>query len=236
MEHSACLPYDIALRIASSLPVRDVCSLGSCSKFWREVCGSDPIWVSLSKQRWPSLHLTEHSQGHGSDLFSKGWKGFFVERHGLMASIATDVVNFVQLRSSFISLELRDYRNAIEMFITPDFELKDVELFLFKPESNVLINFAGLFYCISYLRVPFDRVMEALESCNISERQVFVRWSKLVGRPHTCILEVESCSCWIALGDLVSGKEEEVLQVLRQEPLFQPLVQVKICAAELDEA
>ncbi|GAB4843559.1 hypothetical protein Ancab_013523 [Ancistrocladus abbreviatus] len=129
----------------------------------------------------------------------QGWKGFFVERHGLMASIATDVVNFVQLRSSFISLKIRDYGNAIEMFIIPDFEFKDVELFLFKPKSNVLINFAVLFYCINYLRVP--------------------HWG-----PFYAILGAQSTLVWmIALGDLVSGKEEEVLQV-------------KIYAAELDEA
>ncbi|KAL6581869.1 hypothetical protein OROMI_005883 [Orobanche minor] len=49
------LPDDIALKIASSLQVIDVCSLGSCSRFWRDLCGSDYVWEALCKDRWCGL-------------------------------------------------------------------------------------------------------------------------------------------------------------------------------------
>lgn len=39
------------------LKVPDVCSLGSCSRFWRELCESDCVWASLCRDRWPALDL-----------------------------------------------------------------------------------------------------------------------------------------------------------------------------------
>ena len=36
--------------------VRDLCALGCCSKFWRQLCFSDSIWHSLVTNRWPLLH------------------------------------------------------------------------------------------------------------------------------------------------------------------------------------
>ncbi|POO02380.1 F-box domain containing protein [Trema orientale] len=47
------LPNDITLKIASLLRVLDLCALGSCSRFWRELCKSDYLWESLAKERWP---------------------------------------------------------------------------------------------------------------------------------------------------------------------------------------
>lgn len=32
-----------------------MCSLGSCSRFWRELCGSDCVWEGLCKDRWPLI-------------------------------------------------------------------------------------------------------------------------------------------------------------------------------------
>ncbi|XP_027116076.1 uncharacterized protein [Coffea arabica] len=55
------LPDDIALKIALSLQVSDVCSLGSCSRFWRELCGSDHVWEALCRDRWPAIDLDEES-------------------------------------------------------------------------------------------------------------------------------------------------------------------------------
>lgn len=39
----------------------DVCSLGSCSRFWRELCGSDCVWEALCRDRWPAIDLHEES-------------------------------------------------------------------------------------------------------------------------------------------------------------------------------
>ncbi|KAH9765621.1 F-box domain-containing protein [Citrus sinensis] len=52
----SCLPEDIAFKIISFLEESEVCALGCCSRFWRNLCGSDCIWESLSKQRWPLLN------------------------------------------------------------------------------------------------------------------------------------------------------------------------------------
>ena len=35
--------------------VTDLCALSSCSRFWRELCGSDILWEPLFKERWPLL-------------------------------------------------------------------------------------------------------------------------------------------------------------------------------------
>ncbi|ONI32398.1 hypothetical protein PRUPE_1G365500 [Prunus persica] len=55
------VPEDVALQIASFLQVPDLCSLASCSRLWRELCGSDCIWESLVRDRWPSLELSDGS-------------------------------------------------------------------------------------------------------------------------------------------------------------------------------
>lgn len=38
-----------------------MCSLGSCSRFWRELCGSDCVWECLYRERWPALDLGKDS-------------------------------------------------------------------------------------------------------------------------------------------------------------------------------
>lgn len=41
--------------------VLDVCALGSCSRFWRELCGSDCVWEFLTRERWPLLTFPNNS-------------------------------------------------------------------------------------------------------------------------------------------------------------------------------
>lgn len=36
-----------------------MCALECCSRFWRELCASDCIWESLTRQRWPLLSLLD---------------------------------------------------------------------------------------------------------------------------------------------------------------------------------
>lgn len=48
------------------MKVVDLCSLGSCSRFWWELCGSDKIWESLCKKRWPALALEIESSSYNN--------------------------------------------------------------------------------------------------------------------------------------------------------------------------
>ncbi|KAF6176658.1 hypothetical protein GIB67_034520 [Kingdonia uniflora] len=64
------IPDDIALHIASSLKVSDVCALGSCSRLWRKLCSSDYIWLSLSRNRWPSLDFSKLSSASSTVIQS----------------------------------------------------------------------------------------------------------------------------------------------------------------------
>lgn len=225
------LPYDITFRIASSLSVRDVCALGSCSKFWRELCGSDPIWVSLSKQRWPSLHFSDEnfpiSDSISQPLFM-GWKAFYMNRHQETAGKASSIIKFVEQCSSSVSLEVRDYLKAIEELCSTGLDFKDVELFLFKPELNVFLNLIGLHYCINWLGVPAENVINALEYSKISEKQVSIKWWKLGRWFYGFRLRDESHYRVVSLADLAIHKHE-VLELLYRGAVYEVIrIQISI--------
>ncbi|GMH28442.1 hypothetical protein Nepgr_030285 [Nepenthes gracilis] len=231
------LPYDVTLKIASSLPVRDVCALGSCSKFWRELCGSDCIWISLYKWRWPSLcyssPVSDNTiKSQSSDPLFKDWRKLYIGRHNEMAGGAASVVNSVEQCSSSISLEVGDFLKAIKELCSLQLGFKDVELFLFKPELSALLNLIGLYYCIDWLEVPSDRIMEALESCKITERQVFVKWWKLGRWFFGFRKRDELQSRLVSLGDLAMAKDDELLRVLRRGAVYEVLrVQISVAQA-----
>lgn len=71
-----------------------------------------------------------------------------------MANRATNVVWFVESCSSSESLEVGDHLKAIECLRDMQLGFKDVKVFLFKPNLNVLLNLIGLHYCILWLNVP----------------------------------------------------------------------------------
>uniref|UniRef100_A0A2C9UBW6 F-box domain-containing protein n=1 Tax=Manihot esculenta TaxID=3983 RepID=A0A2C9UBW6_MANES len=146
------LPLDIALKIASTLEVLDVCALGSCSRFWRELCGSDCVWEFLTRERWPLLTFPNNSSS--SDPVIKGWREIYIKMHREMAGKATTVVEFVENCSSSELLEVGDYYKAIEDLCSMQLSFRDVQMFLFKPKLNVLLNLVGLHYCIFCLQVP----------------------------------------------------------------------------------
>ncbi|XP_058210936.1 uncharacterized protein LOC131323254 isoform X3 [Rhododendron vialii] len=160
------IPRDIALKIVSSLQVRDVCSLGSCSRFWRELCGSDSVWESLYRDRWP----TRVPQIKPALM---GWRECYIDKHKEMDRIATDVV---QQFSCTESIDVGQYLSAIKGMCFMELGFGDVQMFFFKPKFSVLINLIGLHYCISWLGVPIVHIWEALDSCKISQREVCVRW------------------------------------------------------------
>ncbi|XP_010241462.1 PREDICTED: uncharacterized protein LOC104586055 [Nelumbo nucifera] len=234
------IPDDIALKIASFLQVTDVCSLGSCSRFWRDLCASDCIWLSFSRERWPSLDFPFQSpvqnvdngqlEEASTDRFSsmKGWKGFYIRRHYEMDNKATAMVKFVEQCSPCKSLEVADYLRAIEDLCLMKMEFKDVQMFLFT-KKNVLLNLIGVHYSIFWLQISADLVMEALCGCHISEQEVCVRWWKLGRWFYGFRLHDESHSRVVSLGDLATAKEDEVFRVLHRGAIHEVLrVQVLV--------
>ncbi|KAF5736932.1 hypothetical protein HS088_TW14G01098 [Tripterygium wilfordii] len=215
------LPDDIALKIASFLQVPELCALGSCSRFWSEICGSDFIWESLSRSRWPFLSEASSSVREAKTL---GWRGFYVDKHKEMAARAGAIIKFVEgCCSPCESLEVGDFLKAIEDLWEMQFGFRDVEVLLFKPGLSVLLNLLGLHYCINCLNVPVEYVMEALLECKISERQVRVQWWKLGRWFYGFRLRDESHSRCISLADLALAKEDKILRVLHRGAIHEVL-------------
>ncbi|GLT99201.1 hypothetical protein SLE2022_166540 [Rubroshorea leprosula] len=233
MKHSehtqTSLPDDIVIKIASFLELPDLCALGCCSRFWRELCRSDFIWKSLSRKRWPFLSLFDDSESKNSefphiiDPSVKGWRRFYIKQHTEMSRRAMSVIKFVEERSPADSLEVGDYLKAIEDMSLMQLGFKDVQMFLFKPRLNVFHNLVGLHYCINWLQVPATYVLEVLQSCEISERQVCVRWWKLGRWSYGFRMRDESHSRWVCLADLATAKEEEVLAILHRGAIHEVL-------------
>ncbi|XP_074348395.1 uncharacterized protein LOC141687127 isoform X2 [Apium graveolens] len=213
------IPDDIALKLVSSLQVWDVCSLGSCSRFWQELCGLDCVWSSLYRDRWPQLLLdnnqdssvldVDHNhQPHHSKTTSKGWRGLYISKHSEMAGKAAMVVKFLENCLNSESIEV---------------------------ETNVLLNLVGLHYCISWLRLPPEHIMEALESCKILERKVCVQWWTLGRWFYGFRMRDESHSREVSLGDVARAKEEEVLAVLYRGAIYE-VFRVRISFAKPSNA
>ncbi|KAM1012324.1 hypothetical protein ACFX13_043197 [Malus domestica] len=230
------VPDDIALQIASLLPVWDLCALGSCSRFWRELCKSDCVWECLVRRRWSLLEFSDHGSSSSSSTAiekptSMGWRSFYIELHNEKAAIAAAVVQFVEKCSSSESLEVGEYQKAMRNLNQLQFGYQDVEMFLFKPKLTVLVNLLGLHYCLNWLRVPAECVLKALQSSRISERQVCVKWWTLGRWSHGYRMRDELCSRCFTLLDFGLAKQEEVLAVLYRGAVHEVL-RVQICVAD----
>lgn len=232
------VPTDIAFKIASLLQESDICALGSCSRFWRELCGCDDIWAGLCKHRWTALDFDKHSvpdfnphhlQQQHLDSNLKGWRGFYVNKHHEMASKADAVIAFLEQCISSESIEVNHYLVAMQNMNAMQFGFRDVVLFFFKENLHVLLNLAGMHYCIAWLGVPAEHVMEALNSCKISDRQICVRWWKLGRWLYGFRLRDESISRRTSLRDLAMTKEQEVLDVLYRGAIHE-VIRVQISA------
>ncbi|KAG9457596.1 hypothetical protein H6P81_002104 [Aristolochia fimbriata] len=224
MPWELAVPYDVALVIASFLQVPELCSLGSCSRFWRELCSSDFIWVSLSRERWPSIDFCDEivrSDERTSE--NMGWKVLYIKWHKVMAGRATGVVQLVKQCSQSGSLEVADYLRAIKELCSTKLAFRDVQLFLFTTEHDVLLNLIGVHYCLFGLGVPAEDVCKALSISHISERQVCVRWWKLGRWFQGFRLRDESRCRRFTLGNLAMAKEEEVMGVLLRGAIHEVL-------------
>lgn len=222
------LPYDISLKIVSSLPAWDVCSLGSSSWFWRELCGSNDVWEVLYQDRWPR-HYSFSPSPSVADIHINGWKGVYKKRHCETANKASALINLVEQCSPTESIEVSDYLSAMRDLSSMEFEFKDVQMFLFKPKLNALLNLVGLHYCITWLQVPADELMEALDISKISEREVCARWWKLGRWFYGFRMKDESCSRQFSLRDFATSKEDEILAVLQRGAIHEVLrVQISV--------
>ncbi|XVF28409.1 hypothetical protein REPUB_Repub15cG0027100 [Reevesia pubescens] len=96
-------------------------------------------------------------------------------------------------------------------------------MLLFKPKLNVFLNLVGLHYCLTILQVPASRVMEALQSSKISDRQVCVNWWKLGRWFYGFRMRDESHSRCVSLEDFATAKDVEVLRVLNRGAIHEVL-------------
>ncbi|XP_020275633.1 uncharacterized protein LOC109850120 [Asparagus officinalis] len=216
---NSSIPDDIGLSIASLLEVPEVCSLGSCSKFWYDLCSSDPLWLQLTLKRWPHLNLDVNAP---PPLF-QGWKRFYISKHKKLARCASVVIKFVEDCTQNESLEVGNYLKAINDLRSIELGFKDVQMFLLARKHNVVLNLIGLHYCVYFLGISPHDMMEALRKCQVFERQVCVNWFKLGRWFYGFRLPDEHRIRRVALGDLAVSKGEEVLCVLNRGAVHEVL-------------
>ncbi|XP_038988716.1 uncharacterized protein LOC113463024 isoform X3 [Phoenix dactylifera] len=187
---SNSLPVDVALNVVSYLETADVCSLGSCSRFWRGLCSSDFVWIALYKRRWPALGAGSQpraSEGGGGGGGGGGgecsgdaealsspqkWRVLYINKHRQIASAVSTVIKFVQQCSQNESLEVGYYLKAVADLGLLELGFEDVQLFLFARKQNVLLNLIGLHYSIFSLAAP-----KSLQLCGSLERDRLVEYS-----------------------------------------------------------
>ncbi|KAG9160090.1 hypothetical protein Leryth_005807 [Lithospermum erythrorhizon] len=185
------LPYDLDFKIVSSL---------------QEVApGSGGIYVGLIL--YGNLYVKIdglHSivlDNQDSEENVKGWRAVYATKHAEMAKKADLILNFLDPDFS-----------SFEGMHSMQFGFQDVEMFFFKPKMNLLLNLAGLHYCIN-----------ALNNLNIQSRQVCVQWWKLGRWHYGHRLQDDMQSREVSLADLAEDKRKEVLSVLHRGAVHEVL-------------
>lgn len=151
-------------------------------------------------------------------------------QHMEMASRASEVIAFVTEWPAALSLEASEYLHAVETMSSMRLGFQDVELFLFKPNSSVLLNLVGLIYCIKHLK-PREQVLEGMRRCGVSEQLVWVKWLTLGRWSRGRRMRDETVSRQVSLADVVTGKEETVLRVLQRGVVHEVL---RVCISTVD--
>ncbi|KAJ3676190.1 hypothetical protein LUZ60_003602 [Juncus effusus] len=215
------VPYDVSLAIVSLLEAKDVCSLGSCCHFWRDICSNDCVWIKFFKLRWPHANVASPNLATCSDPKnqlspSEGWKSLYIKTHQILASETSNFINTVYQWAPHESLEVGVYLNAIRALESLRIGFEDVRLFLFGRNLSVLVNLIGLHYCIFRLNVPASEVKTALKNRQVSSREVRVNWSKVGRWSYGFRLRDENCSRRLTLGELTAVKEGPVLALLNR--------------------
>ncbi|KAF9623158.1 hypothetical protein IFM89_037739 [Coptis chinensis] len=138
-----------------NVKIEEVCSLSCCSRFWRDVCASDSLWIFLYRERWPSQSLTGNSH-HSQYSSIEGWRSFYIKRHNEMDDRATSIIKVINQCSKSESVEVGDYQKAIADLHAMELGFKDIVLFLFAAKQNALLNLVGLHYLVFSLGVPVN--------------------------------------------------------------------------------
>nr|KJB72525.1 hypothetical protein B456_011G186100 [Gossypium raimondii] len=162
-----------------------------------------------------------------------GCRGFYIKQHKEMKDQADSVIKFVEKCLQSESIQVNDYLKAIECLKLMGFGFKDVQMLLLKPKLNVLLNLVGLHYCLNILKVPASDVMEALNSSNIKNRQICIKWWKLGRWFYGFRMRDEFHFRCLSLEDLASSKDDEdVLGVLQRGAIHEVLqVQISIVSS-----
>ncbi|KGN57069.1 uncharacterized protein LOC101218430 [Cucumis sativus] len=222
------LSIDTALKIASSLQVSDICSLGCCSRFCRQLCDSDYLWESLARERWPYINGSSSSTLAQSSI-SMGWKSFYIQRHIEISGRAQAAVKFVEQCSPSTPIEGGDYLRTIGGLWDLKLSFVDAQMVLFKPQLNELLNLVGLHYCRIWLQIPANQIMEALQRCKIAERHICVKWWKLGRWFYGFRMRDEQQTRRVSLAELMTEEGEDVLGVLSRGAVHEVLrVQVSV--------
>ncbi|XP_010548918.1 PREDICTED: uncharacterized protein LOC104820238 isoform X2 [Tarenaya hassleriana] len=212
--------------------VSDLCSLSSCSRFWRELCGSDCIWEPLFRERWSLLTSFDvHSTLFPGNF--QVWRSLYIMQHNRISDRARTLITCVKHSSASRCLEAGVYLQAVEAMNSMHLGFQDVELFFFRQNPDALLNAIGLIYCICQLKVPGKQIYDALIRCKISEQQVWVRWWKLGRWSRVGRMRDEATSRQVSFMDLATGKEETVLRVLQRGVVHEIL---RVCISTVDPA
>lgn len=231
------LPVDVALKIASSLQASDICALGCCSRFCRELCDSDDLWEFLARERWPYIIASSSTGSSSSSILAKspvfmGWKSVYIQRHIDILGRAQAAVKFLEQCSPSTPIEGGDYLRTMVGLRDLKLSFIDAQMVLFKPQLNGLLNLVGLHYCKTCLGVPANQVMEALQRCKIAEKHVCVKWWKLGRWFYGFRMRDEQQTRRISLAELVTEEGEDVLGVLSRGAVHEVL-RVQVSSGDL---
>ena len=98
-------------------------------------------------------------------LVSLGWRAFYIERHNELASSVMETVGLVERFSQCESVEAGYYSKAIEDLDDMKLGFKDVEMLLFKPKLNPVLNLVGVQYSINRVGVSVCTHFSTPSSC-----------------------------------------------------------------------
>ncbi|XP_078159118.1 uncharacterized protein LOC144554680 [Carex rostrata] len=152
--------------------VRDVLSLGSCSKYLNGFFNSDEVWKELYNRRWRDLY--KHSANF------KGWKIAYVETHKyLLVTKATISTSLFAPFEKYVESEIlhqSHYLKAITVMEGLNLGFEEICLYLFRKDISVLFNLLGLHYSFFHLDIPLEDLRKGLTSCQVSDKEVCVSW------------------------------------------------------------
>ncbi|KMZ72160.1 hypothetical protein ZOSMA_16G01290 [Zostera marina] len=215
MSSSESLPNDVALKIASLLTVTDLCSLGSCCRYFRSICDGDELWINLINQRWLSTeNLPQQTPNYR-------YKGVYATRHDEVARRVWSVIQPLStITETDVKVSAQDYLKIIQDLNSLKLQFQDVLLILFKSSkynnNNVLINLIGLHYSMFHLGISVNDLREALRFTGNLSKIVCIS-SFTLGRVFFGVrMPDATLSRMLSLEELMSEEQEESRCILNR--------------------